>query len=124
MEKEIFVENVKRYCAQKGVTSTVACAESGAGKDLLGRLANHGMVPSVEKVQLLAQYLGCTVSDLLGEQPPKSAKAAAPEGSGLSEEFARIFQGLTPENQNKIISEMLRRQREQESPSDPPGAAE
>lgn len=124
MEKETFVENVKRYCAQKGVTSTVACAESGAGKDLLGRLANHGMVPSVEKVQLLAQYLGCTVSDLLGEQPPKNAKAAAPEGSGLSEEFARIFQGLTPENQNKIISEMLRRQREQESPSDPPGAAE
>ena len=124
MEKEIFVENVKRYCAQKGVTSTVACAESGAGKDLLGRLANHGMVPSVEKVQLLAQYLGCTVSDLLGEQPPKSAKAAAPEGSGLSEEFARIFQGLTPENQNKIISEMLRRQREQESPSDPTEAAE
>lgn len=124
MEKEIFVENVKRYCAQKGVTSTVACAESGAGKDLLGRLANHGMVPSVEKVQMLARYLGCTVSDLLGEQPPKNAKAAAPEGSGLSEEFARIFQGLTPENQNVIIAEMLRRQREQESPSDPPGAAE
>lgn len=125
MEKEIFVENVKRYCAQKGVTSTVACAESGAGKDLLGRLANHGMVPSVEKVQLLAQYLGCTVSDLLGETAAEeNAKAAAPEGSGLSEEFARIFQGLTPENQNKIISEMLRRQREQESPSDPPGAAE
>lgn len=124
MEKEIFVENVKRYCAQKGVTSTVACAESGAGKDLLGRLANHGMVPSVEKVQLLAQYLGCTVSDLLGEERPENAKAAAPEGSGLSEEFARIFSGLTPENQNKIISEMLRRQREQESPSDPTEAAE
>lgn len=121
MEREIFVQNVKRYCAEKGVTPTVACAESGAGKDLLGRLANHGMVPSVGKVQLLAQYLGCTVSDLLGEG---NAKAAAPEGSGLSEEFARIFQGLTPENQNKIISEMLRRQREQESPSDPSGAAE
>ncbi len=59
---------------------------------------------------VLAQYLGCTVSDLLGEE---NVKAAAPEGSGQYEEFARIFKELTPENQNKIIAEMLRRAREQ-----------
>ena len=123
MDKEIFVENVKKYCELKGVKPTVACRESGVGTSFLPDI-RRGQTPSVGKVQLLAQYLGCTVSDLLGEQPPKNAKAAAPEGSGLSEEFARIFQGLTPENQNKIISEMLRRQREQESPSDPTEAAE
>lgn len=124
MDKELFVKNVEKICGEKGIKPTVACVESGAGRNFLVQIKGRGSVPSVEKVQLLAQYLGCTVSDLLGEQPPKNAKAAAPEGSGLSEEFARIFQGLTPENQNKIISEMLRRQREQESPSDPPGAAE
>jgi len=123
MDKDIFVENVRKYCEAKGVKPTVACRESGVGTSFLTDI-KRGQTPSVGKVQLLAQYLGCTVSDLLGEQPPKNAKAAAPEGSGLSEEFARIFQGLTPENQNKIISEMLRRQREQVSPSDPPGAAE
>ncbi len=123
MDKDIFVENVRSYCEAKGVKPTVACRESGVGTSFLPDVA-RGRTPSVGKVQMLAQYLGCTVSDLLGEQPPKNAKAAAPEGSGLSEEFARIFQGLTPENQNKIISEMLRRQREQVSPSDPPGAAE
>lgn len=120
MDKDIFVENVRSYCEAKGVKPTVACRESGVGTSFLPDVA-RGRTPSVGKVQMLAQYLGCTVSDLLGEG---SAKAAAPEGSGLSEEFARIFQGLTPENQNKIISEMLRRQREQASPSDPPGAAE
>lgn len=123
MDKDIFVENVRSYCEAKGVKPTVACRESGVGTSFLPDVA-RGRTPSVGKVQMLAQYLGCTVSDLLGEQPPKNAKAAAPEGSGLSEEFARIFQGLTPENQTKIISEMLRRQREQESPSDPSGAAE
>lgn len=123
MDKEIFVENVKKYCELKGVKPTVACRESGVGTSFLPDI-RRGQTPSVGKVQMLAQYLGCTVSDLLGEQPPKNAKAAALEGSGLSEEFARIFQGLTPENQNKIISEMLRRQREQESPSDPTEAAE
>lgn len=111
MDIETFVQNVKTYCTIKGVKPTVACAESGAGKDLLGQLSRRGTIPSVERVQLLAQYLGCTVSDLLGEG--ENAKAAAPEGSGLSEEFARIFGNLTPENQNKIIAEMLKRQREQ-----------
>lgn len=111
MDIETFVQNVKTYCTIKGVKPTVACAESGAGKDLLGQLSRRGTIPSVERVQLLAQYLGCTVSDLLGEEG--NAQAAAPEGSGLSEEFARIFEDLTPENQNKIIAEMLKRQREQ-----------
>lgn len=110
MNVELFEKNVKKYCAQKGVKPTVACAESGAGKDLLGQLTKRGTVPSVSRVQLLAQYLGCTVSDLLGEE---NVKAAAQAGSGQYEEFARIFESLTPENQNRIIAEMLKRQREQ-----------
>lgn len=110
MNKELFVQNVKIYCALKGVKPTTACIESGAGKDLLGQLSKRGTVPSVERVQMLAEYLGCTVSDLLGEE---NVKAAAPKGSGQYEEFARIFMDLTPENQNRIIAEMLRRQREQ-----------
>lgn len=113
MDKENFVENVKRYCQLRGVKPTVALRESGAGKNMLGQLAKDGTIPSVDRIQALAQYLGCTVSDLLGEEKAENAKAAAPEGSGLSEEFARIFSGLTPENQNVIIAEMLRRRREQ-----------
>lgn len=110
MDIDVFVQNIKMYCARKDVKPTVACAESGAGKDMLTNVSKRGIIPSVERVQLLAQYLGCTVSDLLGEE---NVKAAAPEGSGQYEEFARIFKELTPENQNKIIAEMLKRAREQ-----------
>lgn len=67
MNKDVFVQNVKKYCALKGVKPTVACDESGAGKNLIGQLVNRDTVPSVERVQLLAQYLGVTTSDLLGE---------------------------------------------------------
>ena len=109
MDKELFVQNIKMYCALKGVQPTTACRESGVGTSFITDI-NRGQTPSVAKVQLLAQYLGCTVSDLLGEE---NVKAAAPEGSGQYEEFARIFKELTPENQNKIIAEMLRRAREQ-----------
>lgn len=98
MNTDIFVQNVKRYCAINGVKPTVACAESGAGKDLLSKLANHGAIPSVAKVHLLAQYLGCTVSDLLGEKatssPPseddkllQKISALAPERRKQAEEY-------------------------------------
>lgn len=107
------MQNVKYYCAIKGVKPTVACIESGAGKDLLGQLTKRGTIPSVERVQLLAQYLGCTVSDLLGEDSAKTAQAADPKADDLCREFARLFTSLSPENQNKVIAEMLKRQREQ-----------
>lgn len=69
MNIEIFVQNVKYYCALKGVKPTVACEESGAGKNLLSQMIHRGSLPTVGRVHLLAQYLGCTVSDLLGERP-------------------------------------------------------
>lgn len=67
MDKQIFVQNIKKYCALRGIKPTIACAESGAGKDIINQLEKRGSIPSVERVQLLAQYLGVTVSDLLGE---------------------------------------------------------
>ena len=112
MNRDKFVQNIKAYCALRGVKPTVACRECGVGVSFINNI-ERGQTPSVAKVQMLAQYLGCTVSDLLGEAPSGSAKAADPKISGLSEEFARLFVDLTPENQNKIIAEMLKRQREQ-----------
>lgn len=113
MNIDLFVQNVKKQCAKKGIKTTVALEESGAGRNLLGQLKNRGSFPSIERVQLLAQYLGCTVSDLLGEVSAEMTKAADPKADGLSQEFARLFTSLSPENQNKIIAEMLKRQREQ-----------
>lgn len=109
MDRELFVQNIKSYCALKGEKPTVVCRESGVGTSFIQDII-RGQTPSVAKVQQLAQYLGCTVSDLLGE---KNTQTADPKISGLSEEFAQLFMDLTPENQNKIIAEMLKRQREQ-----------
>ena len=67
MDKALFVENVKKLCAIRGIKPTVACRESGAGRSLLTNLEQNGSLPSVEKVQMLAQYLGVTTSELLGE---------------------------------------------------------
>ena len=106
MDKEKFVQNVKYYCGKKGVKPTVALAESGAGKNLLGQLTGRGSYPSVERVQMLAQYLDCTVSDLLGEDP------APPDP--VREEFTRLLDGMTAEQRNELFAFTLRQKRERE----------
>lgn len=107
MNVELFVENVNKYCARKGVKPTVACEESGAGKNLMGQLTKRGTVPSVTRVQLLAQYLGCTVSDLLGEGPSQQLPADT-----VTDEFARVFAQLSPKDQAELGAEVLRRFRQ------------
>lgn len=79
MDLEILVQNVKRLCALKGVKPTIACRESGAGKDFINKVETQKSTPSVEKVQLLAQYLGVTTSELLGEEATGPLRFAVPE---------------------------------------------
>lgn len=96
MDTELFVQNVKKYCKAKGVKATVACTESGAGKNLMSEITKRGSTPSVGRIQLLAQYLGCTVSDLLGEQ-------AGTQSSPPSEddELLRKITALEPESRQR-----------------------
>lgn len=66
MDASIFVQNIKNYCQLKGVKPTTACKESGVGASFISDI-NRGQTPSVAKVQMLADYLGVTTSELLGE---------------------------------------------------------
>lgn len=105
MDRDIFVQNIKAHCAAKGVKPTVACREAGVGTSFINDL-ERGKTPSVAKVQMLAQYLGCTVSDLLGEDPTPP--------DPVREEFARLLDGMTAEQQNELFAFMLRLKRERE----------
>lgn len=69
------VENIQRVCQERGITPTMAGRESGAGKDLVANMRRKGTQPSVEKIRLLADYLGVTTSELLGEEPRVSPGA-------------------------------------------------
>lgn len=66
MDKELFVQKVKMICSAKGIKPTNACKESGVGGSFINDI-ERGRVPSVSKVQMLADYLGVTTSELLGE---------------------------------------------------------
>lgn len=98
MDTELFVQNVKSYCKTKGVKPTVACAECGAGKDMLNKLRSRGSLPSVEKVQMLAEYLGCTVSDLLGEERPDAAAPSVGE-----RRLVEVYRSVTAQGQQELL---------------------
>ena len=66
----MFVQNVKDFCMKRNVKPTVACRKAGVGTSFINNIEARGQVPSVEKVQQLAQYLGVTTSELLGETEP------------------------------------------------------
>lgn len=103
MDAEKFVQNVKNICIMREVPPTIACRESGAGKDFLTNL-KKGQSPSLGKAQQLAQYLGCTVSDLLGETGTATQV--------LDERYAPfidLFAELDPAEQTKVVGDMLRR---------------
>lgn len=78
MDKIFLVQNIKRLCALKGVKPTVACRESGVGTSFINDI-ERGRTPSVEKVQLIAQYLGVSTSELLGEEAIGPLRFAVPE---------------------------------------------
>lgn len=106
MDRELFVQNIKDRCRAKGVKPTVACREAGVGTSFINDL-ERGKTPSVAKVQMLAQYLGCTVSDLLGEGPSQQLHADT-----VTDEFARVFAQLSPKDQAELGAEVLRRFRQ------------
>lgn len=96
-----FVQNIKKFCELKGVKPTVACRESGVGTSFINNIEKRGSMPSVEKVQLLADYLGITTSELLGEKTEPTV-----QDDGLSDgeqALLSLFRQLTPEQQDMVI---------------------
>ena len=96
-----FIQNIKKYCELKAVKPTVACRESGVGTSFINNIEKRGSMPSVEKVQMLANYLGVTTSELLGEKTEPTVK-----DDGLTEAeqaLMDLFRRLTPDQQDMVI---------------------
>lgn len=77
MNLDGLIQNVLDRCKVRGVLPTVAFREAGVGANFVNNMKN-GSAPSVEKVQKLAIYFGCTTSDLLGETSGTAKKSELP----------------------------------------------
>lgn len=100
LDKLKIVENVQKICKERGTNPTVAGERSGAGKEMVSNMKQKGTVPSIERFQLLAEYLGVSTSELLGEPPP---------GVSLTQDEQQIlhdYRGLSPQGQEYIRQTM------------------
>lgn len=100
MDASTFVQNVKYLCLKKGIKPTNACKDAGVGGSFLSDILNRGSTPSVAKVQMLANYLGVTTSELLGEKIEPGSDAGPPSENEL------IFRSLPPELQEEALRYM------------------
>lgn len=66
MNVDLFVQNVKQLCAERGISPTAACKESGVGTSFIPDI-KRGRIPSIDKFEKLALYLGVTISQLIGD---------------------------------------------------------
>ena len=81
-------------------------------------------MPHPKTQQVIAELFGVTVEEMLADNhphikgehilPPTKAKSPSPEGNGLTQEFARLFDTLSPQAQNEIIAEILKRKRQEQ----------
>lgn len=95
-DNRTLLRNLARYCRLKGVSIETACVESGAGENFLGE--DSLFAP---KLQMLAQYLGVTTSELLGEEKPTPVA-----GDGLTPEFVRLYEQLSDEEKSFVVKQM------------------
>lgn len=111
MDKEKLVHNIKELCKIRGIAPTVACRESKVGNSFINNIESRGQTPSVEKVQMLAAYLGVTTSELLGEVYikqftgevlPETVQETQPKFSRSAEETALAYDRATPELQAAV----------------------
>ena len=91
----------KDFAAQLGITPSIVSewrrgkSESFTKQKYIGKIA--------EILNTTTEYI------LTGKE-----ESPAPEGAGLTQEFARIFDQLSPQAQNEIIAEMLKRKRQEQ----------
>ena len=103
-----FYENFVSLCNSIHKSPTATIVAIGLERSSVTRWKNGGS-PSDATVLRIADYFGVSVAELLADKNVDSKTAAETNIGGLEAEFARLFASLTPEQQNEIIAEMLRR---------------
>lgn len=62
----MIIKNIKRLCAAKGISINELEAAIGLGENTIYKWAKNS--PSVANLKRVADYLGCTVDELLKEE--------------------------------------------------------
>lgn len=96
MNKDLLIQNIATYAKANGESMSHACIAAGAGKSFISDI-KRGRMPSLSKFVDLAEYLGVSISDLVGDSVSEL------DTSELSKELVLLFEQLNPEGQEKLL---------------------
>ena len=66
MDRETLILNITRFAAVKNESPSGACFAAGVGKNFVSEI-KRGKTPGIAAVADLAEHLGVSVSDLIGD---------------------------------------------------------
>lgn len=113
MDKELFIENIIHFSTLKREYPTKACEAAGVGKSFVSDI-RRGQVPSVEKVQMLADYLGVTTSQLLGEEKKEPDGENAVElPDPLDAQLMDLLRRADPETKSAMLVLLQQRKKDE-----------
>ena len=108
MDKDLFIENIIHFSTLKREYPTKACEAAGVGKSFVSDI-RRGQVPSVEKVQMLADYLGVTTSQLLGEETKNAVELPDP----LDAQLMDLLRRADPETKSAMLVLLQQRKKDE-----------
>lgn len=114
MDKDLFIENIIHFSTLKREYPTKACEAAGVGKSFVSDI-RRGQVPSVEKVQMLADYLGVTTSQLLGEVTKKEpgGENAVELPDPLDAQLMDLLRRADPETKSAMLVLLQQRKKDE-----------
>jgi len=64
----MLVENIKKRCAERGISLARLEKETEIGNGVIGKWAKPGRGASLYTLKKIADYFGCSVDDLLDDE--------------------------------------------------------
>ena len=95
-------ENISRKLKEQGLSQNRLAKLSGVSQSNISSILSNTKSPSVDTIRLLADALGCTVAELLGEAPVDQGMAL----SGDARRLLADYKALSPQGREYIRQQM------------------
>ncbi|HJD27062.1 MAG TPA: helix-turn-helix domain-containing protein, partial [Candidatus Blautia intestinipullorum] len=81
-------EIISDLCKQRGIAITALEKELGFGRGYIGKFKTRGTIPTVKKLQQIADYFGISVNDLMpGNERSDSGYYINPETAAIAQDI-------------------------------------
>lgn len=79
---------ISDLCKQRGIAITALEKELGFGRGYIGKFKTRGTIPTVKKLQQIADYFGISVNDLMpGNERSDSGYYINPETAAIAQDI-------------------------------------